>query len=244
MNDTVRLFIGSSANGEDCEIEAAYEHSLRKNTKRNLEITWMRQTNDLDSPWGGWNTTRWSTPFSGFRWAIPEVCGFEGRAIYTDCDMINYRDIGELWDIDMNGKPLAAREGQRFGGHEFCVTLIDCKMMSNYVDLPIARMKNMDSLHHRLIDKFSGNASLVHSLDPRWNVLDGEEYKIDEIWQLHFTKMATQPWKPAWFTGVAEEHPRKDIVAEFHRASAEALANGYVHSNINLEPVTYNIIGR
>ena len=244
MNDTVRLFIGSSANGEDCEIEAAYENSLRKNTKCNLEITWMRQTNDLDSPWGGWNTTRWSTPFSGFRWAIPEVCGFEGRAIYTDCDMINYRDIGELWDLDMNGKPLAAREGQRFGGHEFCVTLIDCKIMSNYVNMPIARMKNVDSLHRRLITKFSGDFSHVHSLDPRWNVLDGEGYKIDEMWQLHFTNMATQPWKPAWFTGVSKEHPRKDVVAEFYRARDDAFSNGYLQSSAPSDQIIYNIIGR
>ena len=93
MSDKVRIFIGTSANGEDAEAEMTYEYSLRKNTNREVEITWMKQTHDTSSIWGGWQTERWSTPFSGYRWAIPEACGFEGRAIYTDCDMINFRDI-------------------------------------------------------------------------------------------------------------------------------------------------------
>ena len=84
MSDDIRMFIGSSSNGEDAPIEAVYDYSLNQNCSRDLDIVWMRQTEDVDSFWGGWNTPLWSTPFSGFRWAIPEYCNFEGRAIYTD----------------------------------------------------------------------------------------------------------------------------------------------------------------
>lgn len=244
MENPIRMFIGSSANGEDSSIEAVYEYSLRKNTKRPLEINWMRQTKDTTSPWGGWNTSNWPTPFSGFRWAIAEVCGFQGRAIYTDVDMINYRDIGELWDIDMKDKPLAARRGNRFGGHEFCVTVIDCEKYAEHA-MSSTRMKSLENFHQRMISKFSGDDSLVQEIDPRWNVLDGENYKIEDIWQLHFTKMATQPWKPSWFTGTPEEHPRADIVNEYITKLKEVTDLGLYPKNMDYEPFgPYNIIGR
>ena len=174
MNEPVRIFIGTSANGEDAAAEMVYEYSIRKNASVPVEITWMRQTKDVSSIWGGWLTQNWSTPFSGFRWAIPEACDFKGRAIYTDCDMINFKDIQELIDIDMQGKPVAARRGSRFGGHEFCVIVFDCKAFEEY-SIPVSRMKNIPESHHRMISKFSGT-DLVQDLDPRWNCLDGEEY--------------------------------------------------------------------
>ena len=35
-NDPVKVFIGTSANGEDAKIEMAYEHSIRKNCSLSL----------------------------------------------------------------------------------------------------------------------------------------------------------------------------------------------------------------
>ena len=243
MTEPVRLFIGTSANGEDAEAEMVYEYSLRSHCSRNLDITWMRQTLDTDSPWGGWETQEWSTPFSGFRWAIPEVCGFKGRAIYTDVDMINMRDIGELFDIDLEGKPMAARKGTRFGGHEFCVIVFDCAKMEEYL-MPIQRLKVNPSSHHRYVRFFSGNDKLVHELDRRWNCHDGEGLNPNEIWHLHFTKMSTQPWKPKWFTGTPEAHPRPDLVNVWHGLRDSAKANGYSIKIPNTPYVSYRIIGR
>lgn len=241
----IRLFIGSSSNGEDATIEAAYLNSIEKHASTEVDLVFMRQTNNPDSFWHGWQTETWPTPFSGFRWGIAEYCNFEGRAIYTDCDMINYRDMQELMDLDMEGKPLAARKGKRFGGHEFCVTVIDCEAYKEYA-IPVSRLKTQSQMHQRHIGKFSGKDHLVHELDPRWNVLDGEDYDLGEIYQLHFTNMATQPWTPAWFTGHPEKHPRKDVVEEYERALEEARGNGY--NPEDLKPATefgqYNIIGR
>lgn len=247
MKHPVHIFIGSSSNGEDAEIEVAYEHSLRKNCSRAVEITWMRQTNDTNNFWYAGATERWSTPFSGYRWYIPEACNFEGRAIYTDCDMINYKDISKLIDIDMEGKPIAARRGSRFGGHEFCVMVFDCAMMKEYV-VPVSRQRNMDSYHHRMINKFSGNSNLVKDLDPRWNCLDGENYKLEDIWQLHFTRMHSQPWRPSWFKGVPEEHRRADIKQAFYDALEQAVEAGYkpdeIREQLQQDIVNYNIIGQ
>ena len=245
MVDPIRLFIGTSANREDYAIERIYEYSLRKNTQRDLQITWMQLDQDKKSPWGGWDTRNWSTPFSGFRWAIPEVCQFTGRAIYTDVDMINYRDIGDLFDIDLGGKPMAARKGTRFGGHEFCVMVFDCEKFFPLA-MPIRRLKINPESHHRYINGLSGNDDLVQEFDPRWNCLDGEDRTLDDIWQLHFTKMASQPWKPSWFTGVTEPHARPDIVEEFHRMEQE-VSDNWIHEDNRDRPLRfgpYNIIGR
>jgi hypothetical protein len=239
----IKMFIGSSSNGEDCPTEAIYEYTLRKNCSEELDIVWMRQTNDPNSYWHGWNTVNWPTPFSGYRWAIAEYCNFKGRALYTDCDMINFRDIAELWNTDMEGKPLAARKGNRFGGHEFCVTLIDCARFERYA-VPSSRQKNMDTFHQRSIRQFSGNDNLVHELDPRWNCLDGEDLAIEDIWQLHWTNMATQPWRPGWFTGTPEEHPRSDLVELFENLLIEANDAGYNGLVGEYPPIEYNIIGK
>jgi lipopolysaccharide biosynthesis glycosyltransferase len=241
----IRLFIGSSSNGEDATIEAAYLNSIEKHASTEVELTFMRQTNNPTSFWHGWQTETWPTPFSGFRWGIAEYCGFEGRAIYTDCDMINYRDMQELMDIDMEGKPLAARKGTRFGGHEFCVTVIDCAAFREYA-IPVQRAKKMSETHQRMIRKFSGNDDLVKELDPRWNCLDGEDYDLNEIYQLHFTNMATQPWTPGWFTGESQPHPRKDVVKEYERALEEARGNGYNPEDLipQVPFGSYDIIGR
>lgn len=246
--EPVQIFIGSSSNGEDRDIEAVYEYTLRKNMpNRPLGISWMRQTNQEDNFWHGFDTRNWSTPFSGFRWAIPEACGFKGRAIYTDVDMINNRNIGDLFDIDMQGKPFAARRGSRFGGHEFCVMVIDCERAQDFV-MPVSRQKRIPEYHHRCIASYSGSAEFVHDLDPRWNCLDGEDLAFEDIWQLHWTKMATQPWKPAWFKGKTQEHPRQDLVKKFNELVIEAQDAGFDarnnYRNYEIVPVKYDIIGQ
>lgn len=240
---TVKMFIGTSANGEDADAEMVYEYSIRKNASCDVDITWMKQTHDTESVWGGWNTHMWPTPFSGFRWAIPAACNFEGRAIYTDVDMINFRDIKDLWDIDMMGKPIAARRGHRFGGHEFCVMVIDCAAIAPYL-LPLNRMKIIEEYHRRMISFFSGNDDLVHDLDPRWNCLDGDNLTIDNMWTLHYTNMSTQPWKPAWFTGQGKEHPRRELVDLWYSVRDEALANKWSPNIPNNPFGPYDIIGR
>jgi hypothetical protein len=244
MSDPIKIFIGTSANGEDAKAEMVYEYSIRKNASVPVDITWMKQTRDESSPWGGWQTERWSTPFSGFRWIIPEVCGFQGRAIYTDCDMINFKDINELINIDMEGKPIAARRGNRFGGHEFCVMVFDCAAFEEY-SMPARRMKMIPESHHRMISKFSGSG-LVKDLDPKWNCLDGEYLDVEDIWHLHYTNMATQPWRPSWYVGPVDEHRRKDISDLWFKMYDEAKASGLDEQDYMPKELfgEYNIIGK
>ena len=242
MSDDIRVFIGSSSMGEDKDIEKVYVNSILENASRDVDIFFMRQTMNKDSFWYNNASSKWSTPFSGYRWYIPEACEFKGRAIYTHCDMINFRDMAELMDMDMEGKAIAARPGTRFGGHEFCVMVFDCAKMADHV-IPVSRQRNMEDYHHRMISKFSGNGNLVKDLDPRWNSLDGDTGKVfgEEIYQLHFTNMSTQPWTPTWFTGEAQTHPRTDLVDKFLELLEKAPEMEGVEYEQN---VNYGVIGR
>lgn len=220
MKDKVRIFVGASANGEDAVAEMAYEYSLRKNSDREIEIVWMRQSNDPENFWYGFNCKLWGTPFSGFRWAIPEYCDFEGRAIYTDSDMLNNCDIGELFDLPMNGKWMLARKSKRFG-REYCVMLMDCTKFRNINN----SWKQDKHGHGRLYQWFTKNCDkYVGDLDPAWNSLDGD---IKPFKQLHFTNMLTQPWKPSWFDGVHEPHADKELEQLFWDTVQDARKEGY-----------------
>lgn len=207
----VKIFIGSSFNGEDEVAEKTYEYSLRKHSSEPLEITWLRQSSDPTSPLYGWDTSRWATPFTAFRWAIPELCGFEGRAIFTDVDMLNLRDISVLFNEDMNDRPIKARYVHERNRYEYSVMLMDCAKLQAYMP-PITKMKSSPTIHHDLSKKMS-KPGLVSLLDPRWNCLDGEKLKAEDIWQLHFTKMDSQPWAPAWFKEPRSPHARPDLVS-------------------------------
>lgn len=236
----IKIFVGSSSNGEDSDIERVYEQSLYDNASVAIQIIWMRQTNDVNSYWYHKNTRRWSTPFSGYRWMIPQYCNFEGRAIYTDCDMINLHDINELYTIDINDKVIAARTGQRFAGHEFCVMVFDCAKIEQHL-IPATRQRKLEDYHHRMISKFSGNSDLVHDIDPRWNSLDGDKSPIDQIKQLHYTNMATQPWTPSWYKGPRSEHPRPELVTLFEDKLKD---NTIPIAEVPDPPVVYDIIGQ
>ena len=87
---------------------------------------------------------------------------------------------------------------------------------------------------------------LVGDLDPRWNCHDGDDLDIDDIWHLHYTNMATQPWRPNWYTGESMEHPRKDLVKLFWDTLEEAKQAGYTlrERATAQNKFVYNFIGK
>lgn len=206
----IRIFIGTSTNGEDLVAEKTLAYSLKKHCSQNLEIVFMR--ND-DTYMGIFDSSAWATPFTNLRWTIPEYCNFSGRAIYMDVDQLNLRDITELYDIDLEGKPFGARAGR------FCVMVQDCEKMRSILD-PISVIKKHPNYGASIYQKL---LSLTHHIDPRWNCLDGEDRPESDIWHLHFTRMASQPWRPVWFKGEQRSHKRPDLVSLWEKYRDEAL---------------------
>lgn len=239
--ETVRVFVGTSANGEDAEAEMALEWSLRSRSTLPVAITWMRLSHDPVSVWSGWNSSKWATPFSAFRWAIPAACNFQGRAIYMDVDMVAVADIAELWRMPIEpGKIVVARGG---GSWRFCVSLWDCAAAKDYI-LPLDVLKADPASHVRMIDLFRRHPELVQAFPAGqfWNFLDTTDADLSLAKVVHFTNMATQPHGPLalargvhhWFEksgGVRKPHPNKALVALFEEAYRGALDAGYKLEN-------------
>ena len=244
-SDPIRIMVGAAANGEDAESQAVLEYTLRRHCSRPIEITWMRLSRDPASPFysdrgKGWNTRAWSTPFSGFRWAVPALCNFEGRAIYMDSDMIVMADIGELWDMEMRpGAIIASATGGKH--NRFDVALWDCAGAQGVV-AAIEWQRVAPHAHRTMIQRMQTRRDLVHELPAGWNCLDGEGFaRLDDpaVKVIHYTKMSTQPHLPRaksrmaqrgeahWYDGRTSAHPNKALQDLFDVRLGEATRAGY-----------------
>ena len=236
MSDVVRMFVGCAANHEDAESQAVLEWSVRKRASLPVDITWMRLSFDTASPFYGWDTSEWATPFSGFRWAVPELCGFEGHAIYCDSDFVFLADVVELWAQ----KPESFYVVTGKGGDDWrlCCCLWDCAAARGHLPR-IVDIKTDSASHARLNRTFRGSG-LVQPFCGDWNNLDGRRGEpLSSIKALHYTDMRTQPHlaratarlaavgRRHWYDGPTRPHPRADVRELFERTLKEAVKNGY-----------------
>jgi hypothetical protein len=196
--EVIRFFVASDPRMGAAE--RALAHSIAKNTSGPYEITFMRAG---DPGWDGgpgygstWNIGRepgvpysrqgWATDFTGFRWAIPELCGFEGRAIYQDVDQLDLGDMRELWEAPLAGAVKSV-------GQKTCVMLLDCARFAQVKGWPaLAAIRGGVSMYH--LRALLGKCREIDGSLPReWNMPD--KWTPDTR-VLHFTNMRTQPWKP------------------------------------------------
>jgi len=235
----IRVFVGTAANGEDAESQAVLEYTLRRRSSLPVSITWMKLSHDPKSFWHGWNTERWATPFSAFRWGVPAACGHSGRAIYTDSDVIFNADVAELWNQPMGGKVVLAKSGGRL-----CVSLWDCAAARSFV-MPLEKLKTDPASHNYMSAKAKLSVE-VGVFSGHWNCLDGEHFRDledPEIKAIHYTDMSCQPHlrhalprlaasgTKHWFNGHVRRHPRPELEVLFDRLLEEAKAAGYRPEN-------------
>jgi|TARA_R110000868_G_scaffold58409_2_gene180392 lipopolysaccharide biosynthesis glycosyltransferase len=148
-----------------------------------------------------------STEFTFTRFLVPELCNFEGWALFMDCDMILTTDIAELFAqaddryavmcVQHNYKP---KEGTKMDGQTqtvyprknwSSVMLINCGHPSN-------RQLDMD-----LVNSLEINGAYLHrfswikdeeigTLDHTWNYLVGVYDDIKRPKLIHYTEGG--PW--------------------------------------------------
>jgi hypothetical protein len=241
----IRIFVGTPANNEDLESQAVLEYSIRKHASEPVEITWMKLSKNPNSFWyssavkrEGWLTQSWATPFSAFRWGIPAFCGFEGKAIYLDIDMIVMDDIAKLWNTaPKDGAFCVAKDPSTF-----CCTLWFNDRARSILP-PVARIKREYALYAHLRKKFNPEQIQPFS-NGNWNCLDGESYQsvLDpDVKIVHCTSIPHQPqlkyaiprlqakgqlhWSGHRYKPI--NHWRSDIIHLFDDLLVEAKANGY-----------------
>jgi len=196
----------------------------------------MKASNDPSSIWHGWLMRNWATPFSGFRWAVPAACGFQGRAIYLDIDMIVRADIAELWEHPIKPPAFCVAKNPK----TFCTTLWDCERARPHLP-DVKRLKSEYGLYAHIKNGFPAGA-VAPFANGNWNCLDGEAYasvRDPDVKILHCTAIPTQPQlryavkrlaaagQSHWSKHQPRPHPRTDVVELFDEMLAEAKAYGY-----------------
>lgn len=164
----IRVLIGSSDKFSRCN--RVILASIFENTTEPVQA-YIMEPERLGVPYTG------CTGFTNLRYAIPEICGYQGFAIYLDVDMLVLGDIAELWNYRQPGAWVQMEDGASE------VAVIDC---AAHPHLP-----PMKHIHHWHKSELAGAVKAVNAIPRCWNVEDKTEPGMK---LLHFTDLKCQPW--------------------------------------------------
>ena len=202
--DTIQVFVGSCR--EHWLPLKVLEYSIRRNTQSTVNVTPLYESN-IDIP----ETSKTPTAFSLQRFLPPELCRFQGRAIYLDSDMVVSADIRELWEHDMKQAKVCCCEGW-----QTAVTLYDCSVGWRVEDI-VARLNSGEWRYKQLVN-YGFEPAVDHSISGLWNVIDRpwRRHILNPAAKLrHFTWLPTQPWLSA-------RHPYEHLwINELKRSVAD-----------------------
>ena len=190
----MRVFIGYDSQEPIAYSVLAY--SILKNSKTPICITPLRLG---QLPLTRGRSEYQSTEFSFSRFLVPYLCGYEGKALFMDSDMLCRDDLGEIHvedyiPISVVKHDYKPKEAPKFLGQK--QSLYEKKNWSSFMVFNNALCKNLTP---QVVNEASGlylhqfkwlkDDSLIGSLDNRWNHLVGEEGQcpIEEAKNLHFT---------------------------------------------------------
>lgn len=96
LNEKLRVFVGYDTR-EDIAYQVC-EHSL-KSRNENVEVRPLKIKELTDQGWYSRPVDKLgSTEFTFTRFLIPELCNFNGWALFCDCDIIFLEDVKKLFD--------------------------------------------------------------------------------------------------------------------------------------------------
>jgi hypothetical protein len=134
------------------------------------------------------------TPFSFQRFAIPQLNGYQGRAIYLDSDMQVFQDIRQLWTWDFEGSDILSVDEPPDSGRlpQFSVMVLNCQQLRWHVVDLVNQLSQGKWTYEEFILKMAPANSVAAVLPTGWN--DLERYKPESTALIHYTDMNTQPW--------------------------------------------------
>jgi len=202
-------------------------YSIRKHASIPVEITPMIDLPDVPQPRGYDNRSR--TGFSLYRFVIPRLCGYEGKALYLDADMLVFADVLELDRLEFGeAKVLATLQPDpptawignpkfRPGPHSACL-LLDCGRLDWRAEDIVAEIDRGTYTYADLVRELVllEPGELGTTIPKEWNHLEVYEPGVTRC--THFTVVSDQPWK-------VDGNPLDDV---WTTAFREALAAGAV----------------
>lgn len=214
----IRVFVGATE--EQMLAVRVLDYSIQRTASRPVELVPIHRAlaqRGIELPLPSRPSLRARTPFSFQRFAIPELVGFSGRAIYLDSDMQLFRDIAELWQspLPVPLRTVAARPW-RLRKPQLSVMLLDCARLTWRVDELIRRLDGAAVDYAAIMDGSALATALAGDLPPCWN--DLEHYRAGDTALLHYTDMSRQPWLDS----------SNRLAALWCRALVDAVEEGFI----------------
>jgi hypothetical protein len=220
----VRIFVGTEPAQQRAERVFVWSIERVRDPSRVYEICLLQ---DLS----GFRRRGWTTGFTNYRFAIPELAGRSGRALYNDVDQIYLSDPGELFDL-----PLGPHGFLAVAPDDPSVMLIDCARMAAVWTLEAARTRSKGELLREAL----AEPGRYGPLAPEWNARDGE-YAPGRSKLLHYTTLHTQPWRPFPERFAYQASEQADV---WHALEAEADAAGFRVFTRERPSERYRALGR
>jgi hypothetical protein len=200
MAERLDIFVGTDRS--QLLAVSVLEHSIRRRTDSEVRVSPLI---DLDLPEPKDIRQGSRTGFSFARFAIPELTGYRGKALYLDADMLVFADIAELWRIPFDGAKIIIQgdlkadvvSPDKYGAprqrvRQCAVMMIDCARTDWRVQDIVAGLDGKytydELMHHMCI---LSEDEVAYRLPFEWNSL---EYWDADTKLLHYTDMKTQPW--------------------------------------------------
>lgn len=203
----VRIFLGTEDGQYRAERVFVYSVARHRDPARVYEIHLMKNL-------AGFNRRGWRTGFTLYRFAIPDLAGGTGKAIYNDVDQIYLADPALLFDLDLGSHGYLA-----ISARDTSVMLIDCARMLPWWNRQAASTGKKGDLTNRP----AGTPGLWGELDGHWNARD-LEYVEGRTKCLHYTALHQQPWNP--FPEQYSYHPNP-LAYLWHELERQADAEGF-----------------
>lgn len=185
----IDVYVGSMPSHE--LVVQVLEWSLLRHGSRPLRVHRLHELMPPLPPRSA-SGSRPGTAFSFQRFAIPEITGYRGRALYLDSDQIVFRDIARAFDHPMRGQPVLPTRTELPWRSKpqlrSSVMLLDCARLDWSVQHLV---RALDAGELDYAELFSLRA-YRRSLPARWNGLD--RYHRGWTALLHYTAKSRQPW--------------------------------------------------
>ena len=206
----IRIFVGT----DESQLVAArvLEYSIRRHCSEPVRLTLMTH---VDAPLPSDPANQPRTAFSFARFAIPELAGYRGPAIYLDADMLVLGDVTELVTRDFGAHkvmvttqdtaPEAWSDHSWFQpGPQMSVMVLDCSRLPWKLDEIVTGLDEGRYTYAELMfDLCVVDPSEIDTMvPPEWNHL--EHYEPGRTKLVHFTVVPTQPWKN-------DDNPLRDL---------------------------------
>lgn len=236
--EPMRVFVGTDAS--QMVAAGVLEYSIRKHASRPVEFVPLV---NMDIPLPKEKKNRPRTGFSFYRFLIPKLCGYRGRALYLDADMQVFSDLAELWEIPFGrhkvlctnqpGVPDAWKNSSFFhAGRQMSVMLLDCSRLDWDIEAIVRGLDEGRFDYRQLMFELSvvKPDEIADLIGPEWNCLEWYDERKTKL--LHYTVVPTQPWKN-------DENPLRHIWEACYR---EALRAGAVPRELVRKSIDAHLI--